>query len=135
MEEPVMVNAIIPHETAWVDGGVKCRRMRDWLWWQARLYFSHKEPVFADKGDLFQQLARELVIPRYDDSEGPLVVESKKSIRRRGEGSPDIADALIFTFYGSDRVVLQPNEPVEKDFYRRRRKTQKRPNPRRWVGI
>ena len=135
IEEPVMVNAIIPHETAWVDGGVKCRRLRDWLWWQARLYFSHKEPVFADKGDLFQQLARELVIPRYDDSDGPLVVESKKSIRRRGEGSPDIADALIFTFYGADRVNIQPNEPLEKDAYRRRRKTQKRPAPRRWVGI
>tara|TARA_R110000824_G_scaffold251741_2_gene440385 strand:- start:658 stop:2235 length:1578 start_codon:yes stop_codon:yes gene_type:complete len=135
MESPVVVQAIVPHEKPWADGGVKCKRMRDWLWWQARLFFSHKAPIFADNGSLFQQLAKELAVPKYDDSEGPLAVETKKSIRNRGESSPDIADALIFTFYGSDRIAIAKEKKEEMDYYRKLRTKERKKKPRSWVGV
>jgi hypothetical protein len=134
-EHNLAVSAIIPHAQSWDDGGVKCKRMRDYLWWQARLYFQYHEPVFADAGSLFQQLGNELALPRYEDSEGPLVVEGKKSLRRRGEGSPDIADALIFTFFGSDKIAPQGIKKPLPDKFRQLRKPQRFNIPRSWVGI
>jgi len=74
-------------------------------------------------------------VPKYDDAEGPLAVETKKSIRNRGESSPDIADALIFTFYGSDRIAIAKEKKVELDYYRKLRSKERKKTPRSWVGV
>lgn len=49
---------------------------------------------------LAQLLGEELVGPRYDtrDSNGKYIVEGKKSLRKRGFTSPNLADAFLLTF-------------------------------------
>jgi len=51
-------------------------------------------------------LRMELVAPRYNfTSSGKLVVESKDSMRKRGQRSPDLADAFCLTFAGNAAMV------------------------------
>jgi len=51
------------------------------------------------------------------------------------EGSPDIADALIFTFFGSEKITPQGSKKAEPDRFRQLRKPQRFKVPRSWVGI
>jgi hypothetical protein len=53
------------------------------------------------------QLFAELVGPRFSfSSNGKMKVESKDEMRRRGLGSPDMADALCLTFAGNAATAL-----------------------------
>jgi hypothetical protein len=136
IDEPVIVAAVIPHEAPWRDGGVRCSRVRDYLWWQTRLWLKFSEPVFKDDGDLFQRLIHELTILTYDDADGPLKVEGKKSLRRRGESSPDMADAVTFTFHGADsqRLSAEPEAVIDRWRVIRNRRKKQQQDARKWVG-
>lgn len=90
------------------DGGTKCHRLRDWLWWQCRLFFKDHGACFNGEGAAWDRLCDELTAPNYKYSpEGKVKVESKDELKKRGEKSPDLADALCLTMfcgYRGDRV-------------------------------
>ena len=92
----------------------KYHRLRDELWWKLRENCQNRRYWFPDTTvkfgglnlNLGQELANELSIPTYDPDHGGrgvLKVESKPEMKRRGEASPNIADALGISeyFYGS----------------------------------
>ena len=77
-------------------------KLRDELWLAAKDWLATRA-VKLPKDDL---LRMELVAPRYNfTSSGKLVVESKDSMRKRGQRSPDLADALCLTFAGNAAMV------------------------------
>lgn len=77
-------------------------KLRDELWLAAKDWLATRS-VKLPKDDL---LRMELVAPRYNfTSSGKLVVESKDSMRKRGQRSPDLADALCLTFAGNAAMV------------------------------
>jgi hypothetical protein len=96
--------------------GTQCRRLRDWLWWQARLWFQHKKPVLRGEGKSWGKLRQELAMPMYaPGATGKIEVEDKKSIRKRRKGkSTDYADALVMTFIVRDDGVVSESDPVDK---------------------
>jgi hypothetical protein len=87
----------------------ECQRLRDALWWRVREAFDPKRgaagddaPCFANGLDpeLTQRLVDELAAPKFAFTPSQLVkVESKDEMKRRGEASPDLADAYVMTFY------------------------------------
>lgn len=92
------------------------RRLRDELWWMLREEFERGHISIPDdpilKGDLNA--------PRYDDSTGIIIVESKDKMKARGIESPNRADALMMTMkYGpgdlrrrySRRTMLPASRP------------------------
>lgn len=77
-------------------------KLRDELWLSAKDWLATRA-VRLPKDDM---LRMELVAPRYGfTSSGKLVVESKDSMRKRGQRSPDLADALCLTFAGNAAMV------------------------------
>ncbi len=77
-------------------------RLRDELWWKGREWFESRGVALIsnpkDKDDPAEQLARELVQPKYQFmSTGKLKVETKDEMLKRGIPSPDVADAFILT--------------------------------------
>lgn len=73
-------------------------RMRDELWFMGRKWFEDKACSIPND----QRLISELSAVTYDPhSNGRLVVESKKDMKKRGLKSPDVADAFLLTFAGS----------------------------------
>jgi phage terminase large subunit len=77
-------------------------KLRDELWLAAKDWLATRS-VKLPKDDM---LRMELVAPRYTfTSSGKLVVESKDSMRKRGQRSPDLADALCLTFAGNAAMV------------------------------
>jgi len=77
-------------------------KLRDELWMSAKDWLSTRA-VKLPKDDM---LRMELVAPRYNfTSSGKLVVESKDSMRKRGQRSPDLADAFCLTFAGNAAMV------------------------------
>jgi len=70
-------------------------RLRDELWMLCREWLEERDCKLP-KHDA---LKYELTTPRYSySSSGKLKIESKDEMRRRGQRSPDIADALCLTF-------------------------------------
>ncbi|HEV7423941.1 MAG TPA: hypothetical protein VGO21_02000, partial [Candidatus Paceibacterota bacterium] len=71
--------------------------LRAELWSEMRDWFNQDLTVqIPDDPDL----QKELCGLGYDhNSSGRLIIESKKDARRRGMESPDMADALMMTFY------------------------------------
>ena len=73
----------------------KYLRLRDELWFQCREWLESKDCTMPDD----EALKSELVAPRFKfQSNGKLKVESKEELKRRGNRSPDLADALMLTF-------------------------------------
>ena len=72
------------------------------LWWALRDRFLEGEIIL----DLAAaDLAAELTSLRWSvDSRGRITIESKEAIRRRGEASPDLADAVMLAFAEPDAV-------------------------------
>lgn len=92
-------------------------KLRDELWMAAKDWLATRS-VKLPKDDL---LRMELVAPRYNfTSSGKLVVESKDSMRKRGQRSPDLADALCLTFAGNAAMVggrvsaWAPGKPLKR---------------------
>ena len=75
--------------------------LRDELWWRMREAFERGMISIPDdpilKGDLNA--------PRYDDSTGRIVVESKDKMKKRGIESPNRADALMMTFLSDESTL------------------------------
>ena len=75
--------------------GGRYGRLRDELWFKTREWFEARDCVMLDN----DELAAELTSVRYKYlSTGKLKVESKDEMKRRGQRSPDIADAFVLTF-------------------------------------
>lgn len=73
----------------------KFTRLRDELFWRCREWFEGRD-VFIPHDD---ELIRELTGIRYKYmSTGKLKIESKDEMKRRGQRSPDVADAFVLTF-------------------------------------
>jgi hypothetical protein len=91
--------------------------MRDELWWTVREKFESSAISIPDDKDLIDQLS----IMTYDTDTGKIKVESKKSLKIRGEHSPDEADALCLTYYMPDHSVAMKkqdryNKPQRKEY-------------------
>lgn len=69
-------------------------RLRDQLWVEAKDWLAEGDKRIP--ADI--QLIEELCMPRYEITNGKIKVEDKKSLRRRGRKSPDVADAFVLTF-------------------------------------
>lgn len=78
----------------------KYSRLRDELWFKSKAWFDAKDCwIPAD-----EQLVAELISPTFDyASNGKIVVESKKDMKKRGVPSPNRADAFNLTFAAMDR--------------------------------
>src|SRR5690606_27695318 len=75
-------------------------RLRDEMWWKGREYFEAKDCVIGDD----EALIGELCAVTYDfSSNGKIVVESKKDMKKRGIKSPNRADAFLLTLSRPDR--------------------------------
>lgn len=96
----VMVSEAPP---PWEDGLIdqRPRKLRDHLWIVMGDYITYDEPTFAlCERDRAEDLAGELSVVMYSiDSKGLTFVESKDDMKKRLGFSPDIADALMVTFY------------------------------------
>ncbi len=98
------------------------RNLKTELWFLMRDWFAsgnHVLPVcspearetrhgcVADDACLHARLVSELTSVRYDyTSNGKLLVESKKDMKKRGLVSPDVADAMALTFAGDPATLL-----------------------------
>ena len=92
------VRGINVAETAAVEE--KFSRLRSELWWKGRQWFEARDCSIP----MDEKLVSELTGPTFDyASDGRLVVESKKDMRKRGIASPNKADAFLLTFATSDR--------------------------------
>lgn len=70
-------------------------RLRDELFWNAREWFEGRDVKIPDDDTLIQ----EITAIRYKYlSTGKLKVESKDEMKRRGQRSPDVADAFVLSF-------------------------------------
>ena len=86
----------------------ECGNLRAELWYKAREFFEKKTCQIPDD----HELIRELSTPRYKfDSRGRYLIESKDEMRRRGEKSPDLADAFCLTF-ASNPAILSGGERI-----------------------
>ena len=73
----------------------KFMRLRDELFWKAREWFEERSCQIPNDPTLIQ----ELTAIRYKfQSRGKMKVESKDEMKRRGQRSPDVADAFVMTF-------------------------------------
>ncbi len=116
----VRVTRVMMQESAPEDAGARCYRMRDFMWWQMRLFFQHKTQYFAGKSNKYAQLLEDVRTPLYDTKTGKVKVESKRDIRKRTGRSPDYADALMLTFYGSENKKPEKKTKAQLDPHRRK---------------
>jgi hypothetical protein len=80
----------------------KFMRLRDELYWNCRSFFEGRD-VHIPNDDV---LISELTNIRYKYlSTGKLKIESKDELKRRGQRSPDVADAFILTFAGDGAIA------------------------------
>jgi phage terminase large subunit len=82
------------------DQDAQGKILRDHLWLQTAAWLREEAPVFAADGEACEDLAGELSSVKYaPDSSGRLVIESKDAMKARGLRSPDLAEALVVTFF------------------------------------
>ena len=75
-------------------------RLRDEIWWRGREWFAAKDCVIPND----EKFVSELCTVTYDySSNGKIVVESKKDMKKRGLKSPNLADAFLMTMAAPDR--------------------------------
>lgn len=88
-------------------------RLRDELWFRGREWFAARDVSFPADDD---KTLSELINPTYDfHSNGRIVVESKKDMKKRGVPSPNRADAFLLTFAtGLDRRVKRGQKWASK---------------------
>ena len=98
----------------------KYMRRRDELWFKAREWFAKEDCTIPDDANLIQ----ELTSPSYQiTSSGKLLVESKADMKKRGQRSPDIADAFILTFAAGVHRVDEAKKIKKYTGFKRRRTT------------
>lgn len=95
----------------------ECGNLRAELWYKAREFFEKKTCKIPND----PELVKELSAPRYKfDSRGRYLIESKDEMRRRGEASPDKADAFCLTFATNPAILsggerISWNQPLVRD--------------------
>ena len=95
----------------------ECGNLRAELWYKAREFFEKKMCSIPDDPELIKELSA----PRYHfDSRGRYLIESKDEMRKRGERSPDYADAFCLTFATSPAILsggerISWNQPLVRD--------------------
>ena len=95
----------------------ECGNLRAELWYKAREFFEKKTCKIPND----PELVKELSAPRYKfDSRGRYLIESKDEMRRRGENSPDKADAFCLTFATNPAILsggerISWNQPLVRD--------------------
>lgn len=95
-------------------------RRRDELWFKAREWFAAEDCSIPDDANLIQ----ELTSPSYEiTSSGKILVESKSDMKKRGQRSPDIADAFILTFAAGIHRVEEVKKIRKYTGFKRRRTT------------
>jgi hypothetical protein len=79
------------------------RNLRAELWYKAKQWLEKRDCKLPKD----ENLINELVMVRYTfTSNGKIQIESKEDIRKRGLGSPDLADAFVLTFASDAGVAL-----------------------------
>jgi hypothetical protein len=131
-DRDVSVLPVYVAEKAPEDGGSKCRRLRDWLWWQSRLFFKDRKPRFLEDNMVFRRLAKELCSPKfkYGSTTNKIEVETKDELRKRKVKSPDFADALNLTFF-ADYEYRRAVEAKK----RKRKHFRKQKDPTSWRTV
>jgi hypothetical protein len=77
-------------------------RLRDELFWNAREWFESRDCHIPNDDALIQEITG----IRYKYlSNGKLKIESKDEMKRRGQRSPDVADAFVLTFAGNGAIA------------------------------
>ena len=93
-----------------------CNRLRDELYMEAHDWLDRmdcKLPV-GNKRD--GDLVGEMSVIKYDfQSDGTLVIESKKMMKKRGLRSPDLLDSFVNTFAGPPARVTRGPRGMSKD--------------------
>ena len=95
----------------------ECGNLRAELWYKAREFFEKKTCSIPDDPELIKELSA----PRYHfDSRGRYLIESKDEMRKRGERSPDHADAFCLTFATNPAILsggerISWNQPLVRD--------------------
>jgi hypothetical protein len=100
---PVDVRRTAPHKE-------RFDRLRDELWWKLRDDFQSGTISIPNNPNLIAQLS----VIRYSEDNGKVKVEGKKSLKGRGEHSPDEADAVMHTKYIEGAVFRKPKK---SDYY------------------
>lgn len=77
-------------------------RLRDELFWKAREWFEGRDVQIPSD----EALISEITSVRYKyQSTGKLKIESKDEMKRRGQRSPDCADAFVLSFAGDGAIA------------------------------
>ena len=80
----------------------KFTRLRDELYWNCREWFEGRDVKIPQDDNLIQEICG----IRYKYlSTGKLKIESKDEMKRRGQRSPDVADAFVLTFADQGAVA------------------------------
>lgn len=91
-------------------------QLRDELCWRMREAFQEGRIAIPDDDELKEQLGQ----PKFDQPKGKIIVESKRKMKSRGIQSPNKFDALMLTFYSSDRsfryAKMEENDEYDKAF-------------------
>lgn len=120
--------------------------LRDELWWRVRdkcmrsQYSFPTETMPGEAMSLGQELANELASPTYEhNSQGGIVVESKRKMKARGILSPNIADALCLSEYFSNistKVFAKKGDKARVDRWRERLAEDRAPQSRNaWMAV
>jgi len=103
LHEGLKVRRLLSNAKPPDDNETQCRYLRDWLYWRMRkafrrgLVFAPDQLSLEDK--IWKELGDECMRPTYQyTSTLKFQVESKDKMRARGVKSPNLADALAFTF-------------------------------------
>jgi phage terminase large subunit len=98
------------------NGGSRPRMRDDYPNRRSELWFQFAEELKTVDLDPDEQLAADLVAPKYKlDSAGRRVVEAKADTKKRLGRSPDRADAVLMTFAAAPVASLPPDDGPEYD--------------------
>jgi len=80
----------------------KFMRLRDELFWNAREWFEGRDVAIPSD----EAFISEITAVRYKyQSSGKLKIESKDEMKKRGQRSPDVADAFVLSFAGEGAMA------------------------------
>lgn len=97
------------------------RNLRAELWMgYARPWFEARDCNIAEDTELCDELTR--VTYDIPESNGKIIIQSKKEMKRLGQPSPDLADAFVLTFaapaiamtFGSEQQSVSWNKPLKR---------------------
>jgi hypothetical protein len=82
------------------DAG-KFKNQRAEMWWNGRVLLQPDDDGFQlVKLDVDRKVCSQLALPDYvSDSSGRIKVISKEELKRKGQGSPDRAEAVLLALY------------------------------------